>query len=130
MAKIDHLDMGAQLKASGKIEVKKGFLGIGSKIIYKPTGSVVRIKENEYSAEDGKRLETILAADPDNIGEAIGQNPVAAAGIGKTKLQACLSADRQFAAVQLLVFKDFDFSPLTGVKMYEGSAAEAIAQLF
>ena len=52
MAKINHLEMGANVMALNDIEVKKGFLGLSCKLIYKPTNSVIKIKEKEYSAED------------------------------------------------------------------------------
>lgn len=130
MSKIDHLEMGAQIMALDNIEVKKGFLGMGTKLIYKPTHSVVKVKENEYSAEDGRRLETILATEPGNMEEAISKNSVSPKEIGNTKLEACISDDHQFAAAQLLGFKDFDYTPVTEVHIYEGKAAEAFAHLF
>ena len=65
MAKINHLEMGADVMALNDIEVKKGFLGLSCKLIYKPTNSVIKIKEKEYSAEDGKKLGNILSAAPD-----------------------------------------------------------------
>ena len=130
MAKIDHLEMGAQIMALDNIQVKKGFLGMGSKLIYKPTNSVVKVKEKEYSAEDGRRLETILTTEPDHMEEAISKNPVSPKEIGNMKLEACISNDHQFAAAQLLGFKDFDYIPVTEVHIYEGKTAEAFAQLF
>ena len=118
MAKIDHLEMGAKIMALDNIQVKKGFLGMGSKLIYKPTNSVV------------KRLETILATEPEHREEAISKNPVSPKEIGNMKLEACISDDHQFVAAQLLGFKDFDYIPLTEVHIYEGKTAEAFAQLF
>lgn len=130
MAKIDHLEMGEQVKARQDIEMKKGFLGLSTKLIYKPTNSVIRIKENEYSTEDGRKLENILNTEPANVEEAIRKNPVSAAGTGNMKLQACISEDNQFAAVQLLAFKGFNYTPLTDVRFFTGKAVEALAQLF
>lgn len=130
MAKINHLVMGAKVMALNNIEVKKGFLGLGTKLIYKPTDSVVKIKENEYSAEDGKKLETILAAKPENLDDTISKNPVYVKELGNARLEACVSSDHQFAAVMLLSFKDLSYSPVTGMHVYEGKAAEAFAKLF
>lgn len=130
MAKIDHIEMGAEVMALDEVEVKKGFLGLSTKLIYKPTNSVIRIKGNEYSAENGRRLQDILATEPDNVEKAISKFPISATGIGNMKLEACISDDHQFAAVQLLGFKDFDYQPVTEVHIYEGKAAEAFAKLF
>ena len=130
MSKINHLEMGAEVMALEEIEVKKSFLGLSTKLIYKPTQSVVKVKENEYTAEDGKKLETILAANPENVEEAVQKFPVSAVGMGNIKLEACISDDHQFAAVQLLAFKDFDYKPVTKMRVFTDSAAQAIAKLF
>lgn len=130
MSKINHLEMGTEVMALEDIEVKKSFLGLSTKLIYKPTNSVVKVKENEYTAEDGKKLANILATEPENIEEAIQKFPISSIGIGNVKLEACISDDNQFAAVQLLNFKDFDYKPVSEVKVYTGKAAAAFAKLF
>ena len=75
MAKINHLDMGADVLALDDVQVKKGFMGLTVKFIYKPTNSAIKIKEKEYSAEDGKKLENILSAAPSEVETAIQQIP-------------------------------------------------------
>ena len=122
--------MGAYVMALEDITVKKSFFGLSTKLIYKPTNSYIRVKEQEYSAEDGRKLENILATEPANIKEAIRKFPVSAIGMGNVKLEACISDDQQFAAVQLLCFKDFDYKPISDVKVYSGNAATAFASLF
>lgn len=129
MAKINHLEMGAHVMALDDIEVKKGFMGLGTKLIYKPTHSVIKIKEKEYSVEDGRKLEAILSTAPEDIEGAINKLAVSSIGIGNAKLQACLSDDHQFVAAQLLNFKDFDYQPKSEVKVYTGKFAEAFAKL-
>ena len=130
MAKIQHMEMGETVMSLDEIKVKKGFMGLSVKLFYLPTNSVIRIKENEYSAEDGRRLENILFTASENVEKAISKNPVSAIGMGNVKLEACISEDHQFAAVQLLSFKDFDYKPVSEVRIYKGRAAEAIAKLF
>lgn len=130
MAKINHLVMGAKVMALNEIEVKKGFLGLSTKLIYKPTNSEVKIKENEYSAKDGKKLETILASKPEDMADAISKHPVSVKELGNARLEACVSSDRQFAAAMLLSFKDLSYTPVTDLRVYEGKAAEAFAKLF
>lgn len=88
MAKINHLEMGAYVMALNDIEVKKGFLGLSCKLIYKPTNSVIKIKEKEYSAEDGKKLGNILSAAPNDVETAINKFPVSAISMGNVKLEA------------------------------------------
>lgn len=130
MAKINHIEMGPYIMGLKDIQVKKGFMGLNIKLIYKPTNSVVKIKEQEYTAEDGIRLENILATEPENLQAALQKFPVSSVGMGNIKLEACVSDDHQFVAVQLLSFKDFDYYPISEVKVFTRKAAETISRLF
>ena len=130
MAKINHLEMGADVLALQDVQVKKGFMGLTVKLIYQPTNSVIKIKEKEYSAEDGKKLISILNSAPSEVESSIQKFPVSAISMGNMKLQACLSDDHQFVATQLLAFKDFGYQPVTEMVTYTGKTAEAFAQLF
>ena len=124
MAKINHLEMGADVLALQDVQVKKGFMGLTVKLIYQPTNSVIKI------IEDGRKLENILSAAPKDVETAISKFPVSAISMGNMKLQACISDDHQFVATQLLAFKDFSYKPVTEMKTYTGKTAEAFAQLF
>ena len=130
MAKINHIEMGEDVMALNDVQVKKGFMGWSVKLIYKPTQSTIQIKEKEYTAEDGKKLENILTAAPAEVETAISKFPVSAISMGNFKLQACLSDDSQFAALQLLAYKDFGYKPVTEMKVYTGRTAEVFSRLF
>ena len=130
MAKINHIEMGEDVMALNDVQVKKGFMGWSVKLIYKPTQSKIQIKEKEYTAEDGKKLQNILTAAPAEVETAISKFPVSAISMGNFKLQACLSDDSQFAALQLLAYKDFDYKPVTEMKVYTGRTAEVFSRLF
>lgn len=130
MAKINHLEMTENLMTLNDIEVKKGFMGWSIKLIYKPTNSVLKVKVQEYTVEDGKKLASILSSAPENVEAAISKFPVSAVGMGNMKLEACISQDGQFVAAQLLSFKDFSYQPVTEMKVYTGKTAEAFAKLF
>lgn len=130
MAKINHIEMGEDVMALNDVQVKKGFMGWSVKLIYKPTQSKIQIKEKEYTAEDGKKLQNILTAAPAEVETAIIKFPVSAISMGNFKLQACLSDDSQFAALQLLAYKDFGYKPVTDMKVYTGRTAEVFSRLF
>ena len=130
MAKINHIEMGEDVMALNDVQVKKGFMGWSVKLIYKPTQSKIQIKEKENTAEDGKKLENILTAAPAEVETAISKFPVSAISMGNFKLQACLSDDSQFAALQLLAYKDFGYKPVTDMKVYTGRTAEVFSRLF
>ena len=130
MAKFNHIEMGEDVMALNDVQVKKGFMGWSVKLIYKPTQSKIQIKEKEYTAEDGKKLQNILTAAPAEVETAISKFPVSAISMGNFKLQACLSDDSQFAALQLLAYKDFGYKPVTDMKVYTGRTAEVFSRLF
>ena len=130
MAKINHIEMGEDVMALNDVQVKKGFMGWSVKLTYKPTQSKIQIKEKEYTAEDGKKLQNILTAAPTEVETAISKFPVSAISMGNFKLQACLSDDSQFAALQLLAYKDFCYKPVTDMKVYTGRTAEVFSRLF
>ena len=130
MAKINHIEMGEDVMALNDVQVKKGFMGWNVKLIYKPTQSKNQIQEKEYTAEDGKKLQNILTAAPAEVETAISKFPVSAISMGNFKLQACLSDDSQFAALQLLAYKDFGYKPVTDMKVYTGRTAEVFSRLF
>ena len=122
--------MGEDVMALNDVQVKKGFMGCSIKLTYKPTQSKIQIKEKEYTAEDGKKLQNILTAAPTEVETAISKFPVSAISMGNFKLQACLSDDSQFAALQLLAYKDFGYKPVTDMKVYTGRTAEGFSRLF
>lgn len=122
--------MGEDVMALNDVQVKKGFMGWSVKLTYKPTQSKIQIKEKKYTAEDGKKLENILTAAPAEVETAISKFPVSAISMGNFKLQACLSDDSQFAALQLLAYKDFGYKPVTDMKVYTGRTAEVFSRLF
>ena len=122
--------MGEDVMALNDVQVKKGFMGWSVKLIYKPTQSKIQIKEKENTAEDGKKLQNILTAAPAEVETAISKFPVSAISMGNFKLQACLSDDSQFAALQLLAYKDFGYKPVTEMKVYTGRTAEVFSRLF
>ena len=88
------------------------------------------VNEINTGMEQIKQLENILTAAPAEVETAISKFPVSAISMGNFKLQACLSDDSQFAALQLLAYKDFGYKPVTEMKVYTGRTAEVFSRLF
>lgn len=57
MASINHLEMCDQLKALPEIEIKKTCFGLFTQAVYKPSQSVIKVNQHEYSVEVGGQLE-------------------------------------------------------------------------
>lgn len=129
MANINHLEMAAAFAALPQIEIKKSLLGFKTNIIYTPTHSKIHIIQEEYDTNNGKALQEIILADSEHIKDIVTKSNITKASIGNVRLDACISEDNQFVAVQLLHFVDLTYAPVTEMKVFEGDIAEVIAKV-
>ena len=123
--------MASTVSSMSCIRVSNSFFGLCQKIVYVPTGSRVKVIQQEYSREEGERLEKLLSLPLDKLdAELASKGKPAATAVGHYQLQACVSDDRQFCAVQLFRFADLMYHPLAEPQFFEGKAAAAIARIF
>ena len=128
MSSIKNLEMAAALSAYQHIEIKKSLFS--TKAVYTPTQSQVKVYIQEYSPTEGERVERLLGMPLDKMAADIQQKGKPAAGAnGNFRLELCLSDDRQFCALQLFRFGDFQYKPVFEPRFYEGKDVEAIALL-
>ena len=128
MSSIKNLEMAATLSAYQHIEIKKSLFS--TKVVYTPTQSQVKAIILEYTPTEGERVERLLDMPLDKMADDIQQKGKPVAGVnGNFRLELCLSDDRQFCAVQLLRFANFQYKPVFEPRFYEGKDAEAVAQL-
>lgn len=129
MSSIKNLEMAAALSAYQHIEIKKS-LFFGTKAIYTPTQSQTKAVILEYTPSEGERVVRLLDMPLDKMVAEIQEKgkPVAGAN-GNFRLELCLSDDRQFCALQLFRFGDFQYKPVFEPRFYEGKDAEAVALL-
>ena len=128
MSSIKNLEMAAALSAYQHIEIKKSLFS--TKVVYTPTQSQVKACILEYSPMEGERVERLLGMPLDKMAADIQQKGKPAAGAnGNFRLELCLSDDRQFCALQLFRFGDFQYKPVFEPRFYEGKDVEAIALL-
>ena len=128
MSSIKNLEMAAALSAYQHIEIKKSLFS--TKAIYTPTQSQAKAIILEYIPTEGERVARLLDMPLDKMAADIQQKgkPVAGAN-GNFRLELCLSDDRQFCALQLFRFGDFQYKPVFEPSFYEGKDVEAIALL-
>lgn len=130
MASINNLEMAETIANNSNIKISKGFLGIGSKAIYTPTNSKLNAIINYYSAEDAQAyVKLINAAETEIASLAKKVTPPAKLSISNYRLEACVTDDKQFVAIQVLSYADFRNTPICDVKYFEGEAAQAIAAM-
>lgn len=130
MASINNLEMAETIANNSNIKISKGFLGIGSKATYTPTNSKLNAVINYYSAEDAQAYVKLINATETEIASLAKKvTPPAKLSISNYRLEACVTDDKQFVAIQVLSYADFRNTPICDVKYFEGEAAQAIAAM-
>ncbi len=130
MASIKNLEMAETISNNPNIKISKGFLGMGSKAIYTPTNSKLNAVINYYSAEDAQAfVKLINAAETEVASQAKKMTSPTKLSISNYRLEACVTDDKQFVAIQVLSYADFRNTPICDLKYFEGEAAQAIAAL-
>ena len=130
MASINNLEMAETIANNSNIKISKGVLGIGSKAIYTPTNSKLKAVINYYSAEDAQAfVKLIKITEGEVISQARKMTPPAKLSISNYRLEACVTDDKQFVAIQVLSYADFRNTPICDLKYFEGEAAQAITAL-
>ena len=128
MSSIKNLEMAAALSTYQHIEIKKSLFS--TKAIYTPTQSLAKAIILEYSPSEGERVARLLDMPLDKMAADIQQKGKPATGAnGNFRLELCLSDDRQFCAVQLLRFGDFQYKPVFDPRFYEGKDVEPFTKL-
>lgn len=129
MANLRKLEMGQEVLNHSNITIQKSLLG--EKVIYTPTGSKVKAYQREYSSSDGQLAQRILNAPEGNIEPLVAKaRGVIKAAIGSTRIDMCISTDRQFAAFQMFKFLNLSYQRDSVVKFFEGDSAKLLADLF
>ena len=128
MSSIKNLEMAAALSAYQHIQIKKSLFS--TKAIYTPTQSQAKAVILEYTPSEGERVARLLDMPLDKMAADIQQKGKPATGAnGNFRLELCLSDDRQFCAVQLLRFGDFQYKPVFDPRFYEGKDVEPFTKL-
>lgn len=131
MTSIKKLTMAPTITANEHISVQNSFFGLFSKAVYTPTGSPVTASRHEYAVDQAPFFRKVLTASSDELTKLAGSaNKPKEAPLGNVMIEACLSADKQFAAIQMLQFTNFTYEPVAPARVLEGADAEKVASLF
>lgn len=129
MANISKLEMVKALSANGQLTVKKGFLGFGAKAVMNNTGNTMTPVVREYVPAEGEKLARIVNLAPQAMAEALKNDKPKETGMGNIRMEALVAENNKQLLLQLFRFVDFRNKPITDLKIFEGSDAEAIARL-
>ena len=128
MAKFKHLQMAETICNDARISVSKSFLGLSTKVTYLPTNSSVYVKTIEFSPETGDKLKAILEGPREKLAKALKNLKPRPTVNGNYMVEACISRDGAFAALQLTRFLSLCYEPVTEVLIFERDEAQAIKE--
>lgn len=130
MANIKNTELGKTLAADPRITIKSSLFGLVTKSVYTPTDSPLAVYRFEYPADKGDKVARLLSLVGEPLKQAAAEiKTLKTDGIGNTRLEACVSADQQFAALQLFRYSNFLPTPMTKVIVFEGDDAKTIGGL-
>ena len=131
MTKIKKLEMASVVSDEKDITVTESFFGLCEKAIYTPTGSRVKADTYEYSQNNGERLITLVDSGTEELENQLGRGVIIrATPVGHIRAEVCVSDDRQFLALNILKFSNFEYVPVRGPRLFRGHDAEVASRLF
>lgn len=130
MANIKNLQMWDTICTDTRISVSKSLFGLCSKVVFKPTNSVIKAKVLEYSSEEGKRIKHILESPVEKLPTMVGESLLKSTPNGSYLAEVCASQDGVFVAIQLFQFSQLSYVPASDVMIYEGNNASLVMKLF
>ena len=131
MTKIKKLEMASVVSNEKDITVTESFFGLCEKAIYTPTGSRVKADTYEYSQNNGERLITLVDSGTEELENQLGRGVIIrATPVGHIRAEVCVSDDRQFLALNILRFSNFEYVPVGGPRLFRGHDAKVASRLF
>ncbi|MBQ9556944.1 MAG: hypothetical protein IJV05_12055 [Muribaculaceae bacterium] len=130
MANFNKLSMATELLSHNNLHTVSGFMGLSKKLVYTPTGATVSVNRYNYNPEAIAHLQRVIDSDGKGLAAAVKACRVQKLEIGNIELDACISADKRFVALQLLQFIDYTYQPISRVAIYEGEQAQLVATIF
>lgn len=123
MANIKCMEMAQALSKDSRINTKKGFLGLSSKLVYMPTGETVKCKVGEYAPDMENRLIHLLCAEGMELRSEVAKGTIPCVAVGHFRLEVAYTDDLEFLAVQLFRFSNFSYEAITDLRFFEGEEA-------
>ncbi|MDE6152443.1 MAG: hypothetical protein K2G12_10735 [Prevotella sp.] len=99
----------------------KAMFGSRYALTYRPTGAAIKTHTETYGAELAEEIQHIVCT-----GMTDDMPDLAPRANGNVMLQAYISGDHGFCAIQVLRFMDFEYSPVTETHVYTGDKAQEI----
>ena len=105
--------------------------GLFSHLVYEPTGSRLRFVSHPYGSVVREELKDLFHLDDEAFARRLSKCSTYEQAVnGNLLMEACVSADRQFAALRLLQWSQIDYQPISDVHLLHGDDAAKAAKVF
>ncbi len=110
---------------------KSTFFGLINRLVYAPTDSRLNFTCRYYAPILREELKELFALGGQVLEKRLAKmNRFEQAVNGNLLVECCVSADKEFAALQLKHFEQIDYQPISEVRFLQGEPAMQAAKIF
>ncbi|MDD6746971.1 MAG: hypothetical protein PUD97_01975 [Paludibacteraceae bacterium] len=110
---------------------KSTFFGLINRLVYAPTDSRLNFTCRYYAPILREELKELFALGGQVLEKRLAKmNRFEQAVNGNLLVECCVSADKEFAALQLKHFEQIDYQPISDVRFLQGESAMQAAKIF
>ena len=110
---------------------KSSFFGLINRLVYAPTDSRLNFTYRYYAPILREELKELFALGGQVLENRLAKmNRFEQAVNGNLLVECCVSADKEFAALQLKHFEQIDYQPISEVRFLQGESAMQAAKIF
>ena len=110
---------------------KSSFFGLINRLVYAPTNSRLNFTCRYYAPILREELKELFALGGQVLEKRLAKmNRFEQAVNGNLLVECCVSADKEFAALQLKHFEQIDYQPISDVRFLQGESAMQAAKIF
>ena len=110
---------------------KSSFFGLVNRLVYAPTDSRLNFTCRYYAPILREELKELFALGGQVLEKRLAKmNRFEQAVNGNLLVECCVSADKEFAALQLKHFEQIDYQPISEVRFLQGESAMQAAKIF
>ena len=110
---------------------KSTFFGLINRLVYAPTDSRLNFTCRYYAPILREELKELFALGGQVLENRLAKmNRFEQAVNGNLLVECCVSADKEFAALQLKHFEQIDYQPISDVRFLQGESAMQAAKIF
>ena len=110
---------------------KSSFFGLINRLVYAPTDSRLNFTCRYYAPILREELKELFALGGQVLEKRLAKmNRFEQAVNGNLLVECCVSADKEFAALQLKHFEQIDYQPISEVRFLQGESALQAAKIF